>query len=97
MLNIGLDVGSTTLKCAVSDGGGKVLFRRYERHFSQVFQKTEQLLREIRSALPQANPCRISVSGSVGMGLAGQLGLPFIQEVYATKMAVESACRVPTW
>ncbi len=89
MLNIGLDIGSTTLKCAVLDGAGKVLFQKYERHFSQVFQETERMLRDIRSAFPHPDPCKISVSGSVGMGLAEQLGLPFIQEVYATKIAVE--------
>ena len=31
---------------------------------------------------------QIAVSGSAGMGLAESLGLPFVQEVYATRIAV---------
>ena len=43
-LNIGIDIGSTTVKVVVMEGE-KILFKRYERHFSQVRQKTGELLR----------------------------------------------------
>lgn len=90
MLNIGLDVGSTTLKCAVLDGRGEILYKQYQRHYSQVAEKTIELLHSIKEAFPNEKEMRISVSGSAGIGFAEHCGLPFVQEVYATKAAVSS-------
>ena len=33
-MKIGLDVGSTTLKCMVYDGQDQPIYQEYERHFS---------------------------------------------------------------
>ncbi|MGN0115467.1 MAG: hypothetical protein ACI396_09075, partial [Acutalibacteraceae bacterium] len=40
---IGIDIGSTTAKLAVFEGG-KLIYQRYERHFSQVRQKTLEMI-----------------------------------------------------
>ena len=42
-LKLGIDIGSTTVKVVIMDGDA-ILWRRYERHFSQVRQKTAELL-----------------------------------------------------
>ncbi|TJX14939.1 2-hydroxyglutaryl-CoA dehydratase [Tissierella creatinini] len=88
-MRIGLDVGSTTLKCVVSDDHDKLVFHSYERHFSQITQKTASLLRQVRDEFPEEKEFSMCISGSAGMGMAETCGIPFIQEVYATRIAVK--------
>ncbi len=87
-LRVGLDVGSTTLKAVVLDGG-EIIFERYERHFSMITEKAAAMLRAIVSAVGDREAL-FAISGSAGMGLADRLGLAFQQEVYATRRAVET-------
>ena len=42
-LSLGIDIGSTTAK-VVAVEGGKIIYEKYQRHFSQVRQKTLELL-----------------------------------------------------
>ena len=76
MLKIGLDVGSTTLKCVALGSGGEILYRNYQRHLSRISEMTGRMLAEVVQALPQGEEAALCVSGSAGMGLAQQLGLP---------------------
>ena len=39
----------------------------------------------------------ICVSGSAGMGFAEHVGIPFVQEVYATRIATLRLSRTPMW
>ena len=39
LLKIGLDVGSTTLKSVVLNHQGQIVYKKYERHFSQIAEK----------------------------------------------------------
>ena len=87
MKRIGLDVGSTTIKCVVTDESGNILFSDYKRHLSKISEMTFELLNTICEKIPDSEMI-ISVSGSAGMGMAEDLSIPFIQEVYATKTAV---------
>ncbi len=86
-MKIGLDIGSTTIKSVVVDENGAILFRSYERHFSQITQKTAELLKAIGEIIPAHETTEITISGSAGMGLADNCGIPFVQEVYATRIA----------
>ncbi|MCR5522129.1 MAG: acyl-CoA dehydratase activase [Clostridia bacterium] len=88
-MRIGLDVGSTTLKCVAIDDNDNIIFKNYLRHFSQITVKSAELLNKIISQHPGLTTASIVVSGSAGMGFAQQLGLPFVQEVYATRTAVQ--------
>lgn len=88
-MKIGLDVGSTTLKCVVLDDMNKLGFHSYERHYSEIKDKTIELLTKIRETYPEEKKFEICVSGSAGMGLAENIGLDFVQEVYATRIAVK--------
>ena len=47
-MKIGLDVGSTTLKCMVYDGQDQPLYQEYERHFSQIAEKASSMLTRIQ-------------------------------------------------
>lgn len=88
-MRIGLDVGSTTLKCVVLDEKENILFKSYKRHFARIIESTKELLEEIASAVPEASDGLIFISGSAGMGMADAAGIDFVQEVYATRLAVK--------
>lgn len=88
-MQIGIDIGSTTIKALVLGEDNRVLYRSYERHFSQITEKTAALLAYIRDHITGGADARLAVSGSAGMGLADGCGLPFVQEVFATRIALE--------
>src|SRR5699024_11017204 len=89
-VQIGLDIGSTTIKCAVLDAEGKLVYKSYERHFSHIVEKAEEVLRRLDDELVHGAPVRLSISGSAGMGLADACGVPFVQEVFATRVAAKA-------
>ncbi len=91
MKKIGLDVGSTTLKCVVLDEKLNVIYSTYKRHFSKISQMTGELLAELAEKFG-GEKMQIVVSGSAGMGMATDMGIPFVQEVYATRNAVKQLC-----
>jgi len=88
-MRIGLDVGSTTIKCIVYDHDDNILYKSYERHFSQIAEKAGNMLLEIQKQLPDEKNVSLCISGSAGMGLAEDLNIPFVQEVYATRTATK--------
>ncbi len=90
MIRIGLDIGSTTVKCTALDENGKLIYKTYERHYSQITEKISELLRQLRRELPEADNALIAMSGSAGMGVADVCGIDFIQEVYATRVAAKT-------
>ncbi len=85
---VGMDIGSTTAKIVLMRGD-RVIFEKYERHFSKVREKVIELAEQIRS-LVGSETFSVAISGSAGMGLAKASGIPFIQEVFATEKAVRS-------
>lgn len=89
MFQIGLDVGSTTIKCVVLDSQGDVCYQSYERHFSQIVIKTKALLGKLKDTILNGQTCSLAISGSAGMGMANTHHIPFIQEVFATKKAAQ--------
>ena len=88
-LRIGLDIGSTTIKCVVLDSEDKIVYSCYDRHYSLISQKTRELLTRLDKDVAHGKPVRLSISGSAGMGLALGSHIPFVQEVYATKVAAD--------
>ena len=86
-MRIGLDVGSTTLKCIVLDKNENIIYRSYERHYSQIKDKMVAMLKKVKKELNCDEYVEISISGSAGMGVANSCGIPFVQEVYATRIA----------
>ncbi len=87
-LSLGIDVGSTTVKVVLLEND-TIIYSRYERHFSQVREKTAELLSLAASCIGQES-FSVAVTGSAGYGLAKAAGLPFVQEVYATGGAVKT-------
>lgn len=87
-MRIGLDVGSTTLKCVVLDKEDNIIFKSYERHYSQINEKTAELLNRVMKEFQCGDYVNLVISGSAGMGLANRCHIPFVQEVYATRVSV---------
>ena len=86
-MQIGLDIGSTTIKCVVLDEQGEIVYKTYERHFSHIIEKTAEVLHRLHNEVLSGQPAMLSISGSAGMGLAQSCEVPFVQEVYATRVA----------
>ena len=84
-MKVGLDVGSTTIKCVVLDDTGNLIYSTYERHYSHILEKSEELLRRV--AERYGRTADLAISGSAGMGMAESVGVPFVQEVFATRVA----------
>ena len=87
MKKLGIDVGSTTLKCAVLDESGNLLHSAYTRHYSRIAESLGRMLTDLAGEFP-GQEMETALSGSAGMGRAEELGLPFVQEVYAERIAV---------
>ncbi|MFI3324738.1 MAG: acyl-CoA dehydratase activase [Clostridia bacterium] len=85
-LSIGIDIGSTTAKVVVMEKG-EILFKSYQRHFSQVRQKTIEILHEIEDIVKE-KAFTVSIAGSAGLGMAKAAGVSFVQEVFATSELV---------
>ena len=85
--NLGIDIGSTTAKLVVLKNS-EIIYKSYERHFSQVKEKTIELLNKAKELIGN-NPITIAMSGSAGMGLASSSNIEFVQEVYATSKTVK--------
>ena len=83
--NVGIDIGSTTVKMVVMEGD-RVLYRVYQRHLSQVRQATLNALEGAKQFLD--GPFQVAISGSAGLGLAEDAGVDFVQEVFATYKTV---------
>lgn len=88
IMKVGLDIGSTTIKCVVTDDNGKMLYHSYERHYSKIVEKMTALLTKVKNEIVHGDKAALTVSGSAGMGISQTCHLPFVQEVYATRIAV---------
>lgn len=86
MISLGIDIGSTTTKLVLTDGG-EVIYENYRRHLSRVRETTLEMLREMQAQFPLGE-VRVTLTGSAGMGVAESANLPFIQEVFATGVVV---------
>ena len=44
-MRVGLDIGSTTIKCVVLDEQDTLLYSTYERHYSHILEKESVAIR----------------------------------------------------
>ena len=66
-----------------------LVYSDYQRHFSQIIEKGREMLQSMMDAIGDEE-VTIALSGSAGMGLAEAAGIPFVQEVYATRVAAKT-------
>ncbi|MFC2778256.1 MAG: acyl-CoA dehydratase activase-related protein [Pauljensenia sp.] len=84
---LGIDVGSTTVKAVVLDGNRR-MFSDYRRHNADVRASLGALLADIDRALPGAR-VHAAITGSGGLTTARAMGIPFVQEVIAGTEATQ--------
>ena len=89
MSKLGIDIGSTTVKLVVLDDENKVQYSRYERHMSNVFEKVEELIKDMYQELGDIS-LRPVITGSGGLSLAKLIDVRFEQEVISCSRAVEA-------
>lgn len=89
-MKLGLDIGSTTIKCVVLNDNNELIYSTYERHFSQITDKIAEILNTVRSKVDGVENALVAMSGSAGMGVAESCGINFVQEVYATRVAANT-------
>lgn len=90
MLKIGLDVGSTTIKCVVINQNNEIIYTDYKRHYSHIKDNILKKLKELIDNKIVTNDCCLAISGSAGMGIAEGINIQFVQEVYATRIAANT-------
>ncbi len=86
---LGIDIGSTTLKLVVLDERNKIVYKSYERHFSQVRTLLAKRMGELKKLL-EGKPLQVALAGSAALGVSEETGLPFVQEVFAATQAVRA-------
>ena len=87
-MRAGLDIGSTTIKCVVLDDDQHIIYSTYQRHYSHILEKCEEILEHI-AALVDDDRMILGFSGSAGMGIAEHAQVPFVQEVYAERVCAQ--------
>ncbi|GHV07837.1 hypothetical protein FACS189485_18670 [Spirochaetia bacterium] len=89
VLELGLDIGSMTVKAVVLSAENHILMSSYLRHNSRQAETLRTILAEIKEAYPET-PMHVSITGSGARSLKDFLHAEFIQEVNALTLAVET-------
>ena len=85
---LGIDVGSTTVKVAIMDQVGEILYSEYRRHFARIQETLAEVLRRASEKLGSI-PVLPAITGSGGMALAQAMKIPFVQEVIAVSESLD--------
>ena len=88
ILNVGLDVGSTTVKVVVLNENLETIYTSYERHFSDTKNTICSCLENLIDKFSNYS-FKIVLTGSGAMFVSKILDLHFIQEVISCKRVVE--------
>lgn len=88
MKRVGFDIGSTTIKCVVIDEKENIIFKKYERHYSEIRSAILKIINDLKQVIKK-DKITVTISGSAGLGYAESLKIPFVQEVFAEKIAVK--------
>ncbi|MDD3894208.1 MAG: acyl-CoA dehydratase activase, partial [Syntrophomonadaceae bacterium] len=86
--NVGLDVGSTTAKIIVINNDNQIIYKKYQRHFSNI---KDTIIAIFNGAKPSLNGhlLTLTVTGSGGYNISEIIGAPFVQEVIACTNAIK--------
>ncbi len=87
-LNVGIDIGSTTLKLVAVDNQGEIVFSDYRRHNTDIKQAARDAYEKMYHTIGDCH-MDIVLTGSVGMGYAEKIGGRFVQEVVASAELIE--------
>ncbi len=85
---LGIDIGSTTVKIAILNPAGEIIFSDYQRHYANI---QETLAAIIADAFQELGDLPVSpvITGSGGLTLSKHLNIPFVQEVVAVATSLK--------
>ena len=86
-MQLGIDVGSTTVKLVMLDGS-QIKYKEYRRHQSDVFNAAIKMLGELIQQVGDID-VNVVITGSGGLGMAQVMDAKFEQEVIACTKAIE--------
>ncbi|AHF07686.1 2-hydroxyacyl-CoA dehydratase [Desulfitobacterium metallireducens] len=89
VLNVGLDVGSTTVKMVVINDENQIVYKKYLRHFSNIKNTVIGMLEDAKNVI-KGHGLTLMITGSGGFNISQKLDVPFIQEVIACTNAIKS-------
>ena len=91
---VGIDVGSTTIKIVCLNEKNSIIYSIYQRHLSNVRETAkimfDSFLKELKEKYGNDIQCKVSITGSSGMGIASWINLDFVQEVIACIKSIET-------
>ena len=91
---VGIDVGSTTIKIVCLNEENSIIYSIYQRHLSNVRETAkimfDNFLKELKEKSGNDIQCKVSITGSSGMGIASWIDLDFVQEVIACIKSIET-------
>ncbi|WP_300282618.1 2-hydroxyacyl-CoA dehydratase [Peptacetobacter sp.] len=88
LYKVGVDVGSTTVKIVLLDKENNILFKKYQRHYSDVKKSIIEVLNDVYEIIGNS-PIKIIITGSGGIGVSKKLGVKFVQEVISSTKSIE--------
>jgi len=88
-LSIGIDVGSTTVKFVVLDEDNQLIYKDYNRHFSDIKNTVAKMFQAAHPVIGHRQGT-IHITGSAGINIASKLQATFIQEVVACTETIET-------
>ena len=89
IINIGIDVGSTTVKLVALDEMNNILYSKYERHHSNINDTLKNMVNDAYIALGDVK-VKTAITGSGGINLASSLNVDFVQEGIAGTKAIKT-------
>ncbi|MDA3846814.1 MAG: acyl-CoA dehydratase activase-related protein [Vallitaleaceae bacterium] len=87
---IGIDIGSTTVKVVLVNELGELISSDYRRHYADVKTTTFTMVKNLTDNIKLDTKVQLAITGSAGLGISKAKGLPFVQEVFATQLAMKT-------
>jgi len=84
---LGIDIGSTTVKIVIINKEGELLFSDYARHFANIQETLAGLMKKALDVLGDFEVAPV-ITGSGGLAISKNMGVPFVQEVIAVSTAL---------
>ena len=88
MNTLGIDIGSTTVKIAILNKEGEIIFSDYQRHYANIQETLAEIVTKAYDEFGDI-PLAPVITGSGGLTLSKHLGIPFVQEVVAVATSLK--------
>lgn len=85
---LGIDIGSTTVKIAILNKDGEIIFSDYQRHYANIQETLAKIIDEAYEEFGDI-PVSPMITGSGGLTLSKHMEIHFVQEVVAVATSLK--------